>query len=88
MDKRTWTLILALVLALSLTACGGSSGAQTAAQDVELIVFAAASMQETFTEIGENYQNEHPNVILTFNFDSSGTLKTQIQEGEIGRAHV
>ena len=81
MDKRTWTLILALVLALSLTACGGSSGAQTAAQDVELIVFAAASMQETFTEIGENYQNEHPNAILTFNFDSSGTLKTQIQEG-------
>lgn len=81
MDKRTWTLILALVLALSLTACGGSSGAQTAAQDVELIVFAAASMQETFTEIGENYQNEHPNVTLTFNFDSSGTLKTQIQEG-------
>lgn len=48
---------------------------------VELIIFAAASMQETLTEIGENYMLEHQNVTLTYNFDSSGTLKTQIQEG-------
>ena len=38
-------------------------------------------MQETLTEIGENYQKEHPSVTLVFNFDSSGTLKTQIEEG-------
>lgn len=54
---------------------------QPAAEDVELIVFAAASMQETLTEIGENYKKDHSNVTLVFNFDSSGTLKTQIQEG-------
>lgn len=52
-----------------------------AAGPVELIVFAAASMQETFTEIGEMYMADHPNVTVVFNFDSSGTLKTQIQEG-------
>lgn len=74
--KRMCTLMLALALALSLAACGGSKN-----KDVELTVFAAASMQETLTEIGENYQAEHPGVTLVFNFDSSGTLKTQIQEG-------
>ena len=52
-----------------------------AAEPVELIVFAAASMTETLTEIGEAYMAENQNVTLTFNFDSSGTLKTQIQEG-------
>jgi molybdate transport system substrate-binding protein len=48
---------------------------------VELIVFAAASMTETLTKIWELYTGENPNVTLVFNFDSSGTLKTQIQEG-------
>lgn len=72
--KRAWPLLL--TLALFLTACGGSGNKDTA-----LTVFAAASMQETLTEIGENYQTEHPGITLVFNFDSSGTLKTQIEEG-------
>ncbi|MCL2165177.1 MAG: molybdate ABC transporter substrate-binding protein, partial [Oscillospiraceae bacterium] len=48
---------------------------------IELIVFAAASMTETLEEISTLYANVVPNVTLVFNFDSSGTLKTQIQEG-------
>lgn len=48
---------------------------------VTLNVFAAASMTETLTEIQEMYKEVAPNVTLVFNFDSSGTLKTQIQEG-------
>lgn len=52
-----------------------------AQEPVELIIFAAASMTETLTEIGELYEAANPNVTLVFNFDSSGTLKTQIQEG-------
>lgn len=48
---------------------------------VELIVFAAASMTETLTTLGDQYMTEHPEVSIVFNFDSSGTLKTQIQEG-------
>ena len=78
--------------ALALTACGGSGAASgsaassaaspgTAGEPVELIVFAAASLTETLTVLGENYTAEHPNVTFRFNFDSSGTLKTQIQEG-------
>ena len=51
------------------------------ADPVTLNVFAAASMTETLTEIQEMYKEAAPNVTLVFNFDSSGTLKTQIQEG-------
>ena len=47
----------------------------------ELIVFAAASMTETLTELGQRYEADHPGVKVVFNFDSSGTLKTQIEEG-------
>ena len=54
---------------------------EPAAESVELIVFAAASMKETLTEIAELYKAVAPNVTLVYNFDSSGTLKTQIQEG-------
>jgi len=75
--KKLTTLVLALILVLSLTACGGKTG------DTELVVFAAASMQETLTEIGGQYMADHPGVAVVFNFDSSGTLKTQIQEGAV-----
>lgn len=51
------------------------------AEPVELVVFAAASLTETLTELGGKYMEGHDNVTLVFNFDSSGTLKTQIQEG-------
>ena len=47
----------------------------------EIIVFAAASMTETLTEIGDMFMEENPDVTVTFNFDSSGTLLTQILEG-------
>ena len=79
--------------AAALTACGGAASSiaasvassaaasSQAAQSVELIVFAAASLTETLTAIGEIYSAENPGVTFRFNFDSSGTLKTQIQEG-------
>ena len=47
----------------------------------EIIVFAAASMTETLNEIKTTYEAAHPGVTITYNFDSSGTLKTQIEEG-------
>ena len=86
--KKLLSLILALSLVLALTACGskddGANDADTqddAAEPVELIVFAAASMTETLNEIAEMYKEVAPNVTLTFNFDSSGKLLTQISEG-------
>ncbi len=55
--------------------------ATPAGKPVELVVFAAASLTETLTKLGEDYMHAHENVTIVFNFDSSGTLKTQIQEG-------
>ena len=49
----------------------------------EVVVFAAASLTETLTELQASFQEDHPGVEITFNFDSSGTLKTQIQEGAV-----
>ena len=77
--KKLLALVLALAMALALCACGGDS----AAEGVELTVFAAASMEETLTEIGDMYMAENEGVTVVFNFDSSGTLKTQIQEGAV-----
>ena len=80
--------------AAALTACGSSASSaavssaassaassEAAGEPAELIIFAAASLTETLTAIGETYSAENPGVTFRFNFDSSGTLKTQIQEG-------
>lgn len=64
-------------------ASASASQTETKAEPVELTVFAAASLTETLNQIAEDYKAVAPNVTLTFNFDSSGTLKTQIQEGAV-----
>ena len=89
--KKFVSLLLALSLALALTACGQKDTAPDTtqtddpqaeqAEPVELIVFAAASMTETLTEIAELYKTAAPEVTVTYNFDSSGKLLTQIKEG-------
>ena len=90
MKRRTLILgSLALSASLLLSACGGSAASSQAAsasseasgESVQLTVFAAASLTETLNEIAEQYKTVAPNVELVFNFDSSGTLKTQIEEG-------
>ena len=53
------------------------------AEPVELTLFAAASLTESLTAIAEKYMQENPNVTLSFNFDSSGKLLTQIKEGAV-----
>lgn len=70
--------LLSLLLALCVAALPALSLAEA---QTEIIVFAAASMTETLTEIKALYEAAHPGIVLTYNFDSSGTLKTQIQEG-------
>ena len=90
--KKALAWLLAAAMALSLAACSSNtsgtadesaqSGSETA-DPVELTVFAAASLTETLNQIAEDYKTVAPDVTLTFNFDSSGTLKTQIQEGAV-----
>ena len=73
--KKLLSLALAAAAALTLTACSSKP------QEVELHIFAAASMTETMDQIIENYKSEVPNVTIIPTYDSSGTLLTQIQEG-------
>ena len=67
-------------LMVTLTLCGS---AFAAASKNEVIVFAAASMTETLTQLKAGYEAKHPGIVIVYNFDSSGTLKTQIQEGAL-----
>lgn len=50
-------------------------------EKTDLNVFAAASMTESLEELKAVFEDENPGINLVFNFDSSGTLKTQISEG-------
>ena len=68
-----------LLLAILMT--GTLLPAMAEQQTTELVVFAAASMTETLTRIKALYEAAHPGVSIVCNFDSSDTLKTQIQEG-------
>ena len=87
--KKLLSLLLALALVFSLAACSSKTDDTTTddtqgdanAESVDLVVFAAASMTETLTEIAEMYKEVAPNVNITYNFDSSGKLLTQISEG-------
>lgn len=93
MKKRTKALAALMALAMTMTAgltgCGSTNtstnadtgSASDSGKKTELVVFAAASMTETLNQIKTDYEAQHKDVTLTYNFDSSGTLKTQIQEG-------
>lgn len=81
--KKLLSMLLALAMIFALAACSSNNEPKASEEPEareEVIVFAAASMTETLNQIKETYEKDH-NVTLTFNFDSSGTLKTQIQEG-------
>ena len=86
--KKIVSIILSFVMIISLVACGNSATqvAQTevtkeTVEQTELIVFAAASMTETMNQIKEMYEKKNPNIRITYNFDSSGTLLKQILAG-------
>ena len=95
MKKKFLAALMAAVMVFSLAGCG-SGGDDADAQDntdaqaedtgseeeeTEIQVFIAASLNTVMTEFADMYNEDHPNVKITFNPDSSGTLLTQIQEG-------
>lgn len=90
--KKTGILSAALCFLLTLSACSAttsqpstqpSSAPQDQSEPVDVVVFAAASMEASLTQIADQYKEVEPNVNLVFTFDSSGTLKDQIQEGAV-----
>lgn len=76
MKKKMTAAVLAGVLVLTAAGCSGRT-----AEETEIQVFIAASLNTVMTELAEQYQEEHPEVKITLNADSSGTLLTQIREG-------
>ena len=81
--KRLTAVAVVVAMAAGLIACGAKeeeTGSETA-EETEIQVFIAASLNTVMTELAEMYNEEHPEVKITYNADSSGTLLTQIEEG-------
>ncbi len=71
--------VLVGALALSLVACGTEEPADGLSGDIT--VFAAASLTDTFTELGKRFEEANPGTTVTFNFAGSSALAAQINEG-------
>jgi molybdate transport system substrate-binding protein len=72
---------LVLLFALFLASCTSAGTSTPFPEPQTLVVFAAASLTDAFTEIGENFEADNPGVTVTFSFAGSQTLRTQIEEG-------
>lgn len=94
--KRNFKIVaMSLICGILLAACGAKGNDNKAIKEKvetevdqvkkedkkDLTVFAAASMTESLTEVKAEFEKENPDLNLIFNFDSSGTLKSQIAEG-------
>ena len=76
-------LVCACLMSALLLPMWGCSSTPTTSEQTEVVVFAAASLESALTQIAQTYEAQHEDVKLTFTFDSSGTLKTQIEEGAV-----
>lgn len=89
--KRIAASGMVICMLTGLVACSGKEetkketeavqNEETTAEETEIQVFIAASLNTVMTDLAERYQSEHPEVKITFNADSSGKLLTQIEEG-------
>ena len=83
MKKWISSLLVVVMLFALLTGCSGNTQEPKEEEktETEIQVFIAASLNTVMTELAEMYKEEHPEVKITFNANSSGTLLTQIEEG-------
>jgi molybdate transport system substrate-binding protein len=88
---RTVRVVLLALSSLAMVSCGddgGESASPTGAPDSasagvegDITVFAAASLTESFTEVGEAFGAANPGATATFSFDASSALVEQITQG-------
>ena len=76
--KHFWRLMLALVLAMTVGGCGSD---QPSKSSDKIVVFAAASLKKSFTEIGEQFKTDNPGASVEFSFAGSSDLVTQLTQG-------
>ncbi len=82
--RRRCLLIVGVTLFLAACEADGKTPAPSPTRvriAGTLTVFAAASLTEAFTELGDDFEAEHPNLQVTFNFAASSALAQQINEG-------
>jgi molybdate transport system substrate-binding protein len=89
--KKIYRLFFSM-MALLLVISGCSANEQTkktevqkkpevSQKKVDLTISAAASLQDALTDIKADFEKEHPNITLSFNFGASGALQQQISQG-------
>ncbi|WP_407313180.1 molybdate ABC transporter substrate-binding protein [Desulfosporosinus sp. SB140] len=86
MKKVSWSFALCILLILSLVGCSAGNAAQPPAntaqtKPTEVMVSAAASLQNSLDELKKDYEQKNSNVKLTINYGASGTLQQQIEQG-------
>lgn len=95
MKKRILAILLVIGMISAVSGCAGdvsreeetgdtkesTEEAEGGKEETEIQVFIAASLNTVMIELKEMYNEEHPEVKITYNADSSGTLLTQIEEG-------
>ncbi len=79
--RKIWIAVCVVCL-VALVACTSKDNKEATKQEkVQLSVLAAASMSDAMDEITDEYTKKNPNVTFVNNYDSSGTLQTQIENG-------
>jgi molybdate transport system substrate-binding protein len=92
MSRSLRVLAMAAVAALALAGCGSSdtgastetdtaTGSELPTASGEIVVFAAASLTESFTQLGKDFEEANPEATVKFNFAGSSALATQINQG-------
>ncbi|MDQ0193983.1 molybdate ABC transporter substrate-binding protein [Paenibacillus wynnii] len=75
------TIVLFVVLAVGLSSISSNDNVEAASKKTEIIVSAAASLQDSLDKIAVQYEKQHPDIDLVFNYGASGTLQKQIEQG-------
>lgn len=81
MLKRCMLGILGVLVVVVLVSTGSKKDVQAATKKTEIIISAAASLQDSLDQIALLYEKQHPNIDLVFNYAASGTLQKQIEQG-------
>ncbi|MGY1811360.1 molybdate ABC transporter substrate-binding protein [Blastococcus sp. SYSU D00820] len=85
--RRQILVVPGALVAVVLAGCGADGGSEAAASagsggpSGTLTVFAAASLTDVFTDLGERLETDHPGLDVRFNFAGSSALATQITQG-------